>query len=952
MMTTQWPQYFWGKAKRSPDKNIEALHPLEHHAIDVTCVFEAVLKIETIRKRLAAAGGLDDLTPGQIQRLCYLVALHDIGKFNTGFQYKIFPAVQGAPGKAGHVSEAAHLLFESGELLGEAADDLGLAEMEFWCSEPDGAAALLLAVLSHHGRPVSPLSTDPIAAMAKARRIWAPFGELDPIPAIRSFCARMRAALPLAFAPETEVLPSSPAFQHHFAGLVMLSDWIGSTERAADGTPVFAFSDSLHDDRWTFARAAALRALNEIGLSPAGRKMLSVNGVSLESLIGAPGATPNPMQAATSGLASDFLPQLLLIESETGSGKTEAALLHFFELYARGRVDGLYLALPTRTSAVQIHARVVRAVANLFPDADRPPVVLAVPGYLRVDEAQGTRLPDFETLWDDSPGGRPDRLRHWAAENAKRYMAAPIVVGTIDQALLGVVRSRHAQMRWAASSRHLLAIDEVHASDTYMTHLVRTLVDRHLALGGHALLMSATLGAVARAAFFSPEGGVPALAEASRSAYPALTWARPTASSLPQMDKPATSTASRQPVSLPIAGSGRRKDIAIRLESRNSDEGWIAREALFQAHRGARVIIIRNTVGDAVRLHEAVETAAAERGCEDLLFRCSGVSTLHHARFSPADRRRLDDRVEAVFGKPGRRRTALAGHHGTIDPGTGASRGVVLVATQTVEQSLDIDADLLITDLCPMDVLLQRLGRLWRHDRDRPQGLDHPTAIVLTPESRDLGKLIGKPRWGLGNVYSDLRVIEATLRVLLARRPEDILPTLRESLAPLLAGGIMRIPDMNRALVEAATHPEALEAVVADGGAKWRTYQAELGGVRAAHTQAAQNCLLDIGRGFVDTVRVSDDQSAATRLGVLDIAIDLPRGVHSPFPDENGQPAPLSALNIPGWLCEADEDEHPVPVPISKGHVFSFVFGTRRKKNGRGTQIVWDYGRRGLIPRA
>ena len=170
--------------------------------------------------------------------------------------------------------------------------------------------------------------------------------------------------------------------------------------------------------------------------------------------------------------------------------------------------------------------------------------------------------------------------------------------------------------------------------------------------------------------------------------------------------------------------------------------------ALRAAEDGAKVLVIRNTVGAAIATAQALETAA---GCSHpALFRVAGVATLHHGRFAPIDRQLLDAAVETALGKAS----------------PAAAR--VVIGTQTLEQSLDLDADLLITDLCPVDVLLQRIGRLHRHARARPPGFAEPQAIVLTPRTRDLLPLLrgGRGRHGLGLVYEDARIIEATWRLL------------------------------------------------------------------------------------------------------------------------------------------------------------------------------------------
>ncbi|MDB4914145.1 MAG: CRISPR-associated helicase/endonuclease Cas3, partial [Gemmatimonadetes bacterium] len=190
-------------------------------------------------------------------------------------------------------------------------------------------------------------------------------------------------------------------------------------------------------------------------------------------------------------LPRDEESSITILESETGSGKTEAALARFVTLFSAGKVDGLYFALPTRTAATQMHKRVFDATAMAFTEP--PPVILAVPGYLRVDDTEGRRheLARFDVLWPDA---ERFRYRGWAAEGPKRYLAGCIVVGTVDQVLLSSLRVGHAHMRATSLMRMLLVVDEVHASDAYMTRILEDVLARHRRAGGHALLLSATLG--------------------------------------------------------------------------------------------------------------------------------------------------------------------------------------------------------------------------------------------------------------------------------------------------------------------------------------------------------------------------------------------------------------------------------------------------------------------------
>ena len=431
--------------------------------------------------------------------------------------------------------------------------------------------------------------------------------------------------------------------------------------------------------------------------------------------------------------------------------------------------------------------------------------MLAVPGYVKAGDIAGRRLQDYVVWWDDHAEGAAAQ-RRWVAESSKRYLAAQIAVGTVDQAMMASLKVKHAHMRAACLARNLLVVDEVHASDTYMGRILRALLEAHLGSGGYALLMSATLGYSARRLWLST-GRAPqtldslSLKEAIDSPYPAISATSSTGERVTAVDE-----------------NGREKTVRVSSEPVMHDFDAVATLALDAARNGAKVLVIRNTVGYAIGTQQAVEDGA-ETGESGLLFDVDGITTLHHGRFAVEDRRFLDRRVELLLG-----RERPAG-------------GRVVVGTQTLEQSLDIDADLLITDLCPVDVLLQRIGRLHRHQRyDRPEKYKTPTCIVLTPEGKDLSPLLARVANanGLGPhgfVYSDLRVLEATRRLIAQH-------------------GEWSIPKMNRELVERATHPEALGQIVLELGDEWRVHANSVEGGQIVDGLTAQNSIIMRDKSF------------------------------------------------------------------------------------------------------
>lgn len=794
-------------------------HPLADHCMDVAVTFQALLNVPGIARSLLPAD------PVQRERLTVLAFLHDFGKCNRGFQAKADPDARDT---AGHVFEGLALLWDLGALWPPGWEAL-LGDIVGWFKDEGQAVQMLLASLSHHGRPVSDNDFEKSEAVRrKAREWWTASGGYDPLAALDALAATVREAFPLAFRGEAAPIDATPALQQRFAGLVMLADWIGSD------TQFFPYRQSPEEDRLALARAAAQRALQSIGLMPPARREPRPFETTFAF-------RPTPLQAA---LAGEITPsndvRLLLAESDTGSGKTEAALAWFFRLYSEGRVDGLYFALPTRVAARELYARVLQAIEAAFEPDDRPgPVLLAAPGYVKVDgQSVSHALADPEgTLWDDTEADR-QRERLWSAERPKRFLAAPVAVGTIDQALLSVLQVKHSLLRSVCLDRHLLVVDEVHASDPYMREALKALLKGHLARGGWALLLSATLGESAAAEFF---GRPPQpLADAMQRPYPLLS--------------------SRTEV-WPMPAS-RTRSIEVTCSPSLTDDAALLPGLIAALEAGARVLVVCNTVARANALFRLVE-ATLERDHPALLaalFQLDGQRCPHHSRFARADRERLDAAVTAQLGK-------------------GSTDGPrLLIGTQTLEQSLDIDADWLITDLAPMDVLIQRFGRLHRHDRARrPGGFAQPRALVRVPE-RGLEALLKqddppRDRAGLGSVYADGRVLALTLRSL-----QD---------APRV-----ELPAQARERIERTTHPDAFATLPAI----WMAHGQMIEDKARGEIRLAIRSLLD-DKPFGELHYPDKREDVLTRLGRPTFELPLATPLRSPFG------ATIDRMSLPAhWL--------------------------------------------------
>lgn len=835
-MNTVQSSAAWGKC--SPDGR---RHPLVDHCLDVAIVLRALLDLDNLARLGIADARLKD-------RLAVIAFLHDLGKCNWGFQAKADPKEKDT---AGHGWEAMALLLDLQSAWPSAWSAL-LADICDWFGGDESAmAAMLLAAISHHGRPLSLNDYQHADAGRRARRYWERRAAYDPLQALDELASYVRGAFPAAFEPGGPVIEATPALQQRFAGLVMLADWIGSD------THYFPYRASPHEDRAGLTRDAATRALRAIGLAPPPSRQS-------KSFLGTFGFDPSPLQKQLAQeLAVEESHRLLLIESDTGSGKTEAALAWFFRLYAAGVVDGLYFALPTRVAARELYERVRKAIDAAFEPHARPsPVLLAAPGYVKADGAPVLPNPSG-TLWDDSVrDARREQL--WSAERPKRFLAAPIGVGTIDQALLSALQVKHSLLRSVCLDRHLLVVDEVHASDTYMREVLRALLDGHLRRGGWALLLSATLGESAAAPFF--QRPVLPLAQALQRPYPALSM-------------------QAGPRAIPASRPARR--VEVTLSPTLTDDDPLVPELVEALRHGARVLVVCNTVARANALLRQVEAhlASAAPSLLPALFALDGIRCPHHGRFAREDRERLDAYVTSALGRQSPQGPLL------------------LIGTQTLEQSLDIDADWLVTDLAPMDVLVQRFGRLHRHERKaRPEPFATPRACVRVPHAplagflRSDGTLRGPA--GLGSVYDDGRVLQRTLEELSARTA-------------------IVLPEDSRALIERTTHPEAW----AELPPEWGPHCAWLEGARLAELRAAVGAVLK-EEPFGDLHYSDKSEKVVTRLGTPTFDLPLTTPCRSAFG------IPVERVQIPAhWLPDA-----PLPDTVtaeSNAEGFRFVLGDR-----------------------
>ncbi len=390
------------------------------------------------------------------------------------------------------------------------------------------------------------------------------------------------------------------------------------------------------------------------------------SGLSFQELFDFP---PNLVQEQ----AADFIqePGLYVIEAPMGSGKTEASLLAAYRLMDQGLATGVYFALPTQITSNRIHLRLNSFVSKAASD-DSSTRLIHRNSWLF--ENVIVPLSAVEHLTDEED--RAD-VRRWFC-TPKRSILAPFGVGTVDQALLSIVAAKHFFLRRCGLAGKVVIIDEVHSYDMYTGTLIDKLCDALLPLGCTIIILSATLTRSRRRSLTT------IASEAETDGYPLLSGKTATGRALPE-----------RAVAPPL-------DRHVKVSFLDTEDARA--RATDAAGNGAGVLWICDTVDSAQETFHLLKEAAAKGGF---------AIGLLHSRFPFFFREELESVWMERLGKMRQVKPAC-----------------ILVSTQVVEQSVDLNADLLVTELAPTDMLLQRLGRLWRHELpDRP--LAYPEVIVL-----------------------------------------------------------------------------------------------------------------------------------------------------------------------------------------------------------------------------
>lgn len=768
----------WGK-----ERGLGTPYPLVGHLVDTGIVAGALWdEFLAESQQRSIAGELGVGPEGARSLIAFWAGLHDVGKIQRGFQFQR-DALR-------HASCAALLADEAfgGRAPGDSgAGSLGhqvasarvlpmlLAEVGYPEGRRQPAGWLVVRVAQmlggHHGR---------YPALPEARNVFTPLRDYPELGTggwdvqRREHVAALREVLG-----HPDVVPAGAGLSVQaavvVAGLVVVADWLASQDdfvvrqQAADAASGGLGTMEALREHAARAAAEASGLLKSAGLGRARFAVRDFRGRFPEI------AHPHPLQVSVDVELSEAGafssgPGVLLVTAPPGEGKTEVALAAAAAMGQVAGCPGVAFLLPTRATADQLYGRVdTFARANLMDDA----ALTLLHGAADLNEQYAPdEQPEPRTLTDghDASTGRASVSAGRWLRTRGRGLLAPLSVGTIDQALMAVLPLRHNALRQLGLAGKTVVVDEAHAYDAFTHALLLRLLVWLGALRVPVVLLSATLtGRTATGlveAYLTGAGRKPSSYELPAPSYPGWLYAD-------------AATATVKLPSGPI-GTNRPSSLGVDLlqvtHTYDAAVGNGRLAALLQevdpvTEEGGCVAVICTTVGEAQLTFRALrdhfrelygrdyngwDDRVAQNGQPDRPEGGAGPRLrLLHARFPGRRRTAITWEAEKWFGRVGK--------HGVQRPVP--PRGTILVATQVIEQSLDMDFDLVVSDLAPMALLLQRAGRVWRHQATapyRPAWSHGPRLAVLVPVD-DKGKLAVPKSWG--DVYAS-SLLRRTLEAL------------------------------------------------------------------------------------------------------------------------------------------------------------------------------------------
>lgn len=679
---------FWAKSR---DFGIEHLSLLQHSR-DISWITTDIadsLLAPATRRFLSTA--LGNIPLDAVLKLA--AAAHDVGKASPFFQQKI-PALSSRVAAAGFQSDVTPQ-----QMTANPHATISAHALVFWLEQHKGSRLdattkqfWFAVIAGHHGTftPVSLPSDD----LSRELRIWPEWQKarsdiLDTLTEELGFTAEHLRHLATIFDDAEDAIACSAAAAL-ITGVLICSDWVASSE---DNFP-------LINEQLKYQHRRLESARNQIDLGGHWQP----SPVDSESFMGRfalpESATLRNVQKAVIDVGNvQTRPSLTIIENETGSGKTEAALALADIIAAKLGFNGLFFAQPTRVTSDAIFSRVADWLSR--SNSSEPVSTVLAHGKAEFnDEFKELTTSDFSPIYDDAASTNQTQLEatQWF-QGRKTGLLASVAVGTIDQALFAVLQSKHNVLRHLGLAGKVIIIDEIHAADSYMRVYTTRLLEWLGLYGAPVIALSATLPPATRMELLNAyhqgasryDGTKPTLDDSP--VYPRITWTdgHTTETVAPEHDGLNRTTHAS-------FGEGDLPEMAEKARELSTDGGCIG--------------IICSTVSRAQELYKLISAK-------------DDATVLLHSRFLTADRIELESSLVHKLGRKA---------------GDKRPKKLIVVSTQIIEQGLDLDFDAMITDIAPTDLLIQRIGRLHRHpvvDGLRPARLKKPTLTIFGADSPD-----------------------------------------------------------------------------------------------------------------------------------------------------------------------------------------------------------------------
>lgn len=662
----------WSKTRRGVDAHVADswAYPLVLHMLDVAIAADIIMDQWKL--------SFGDCTSNAVLRplFVFLAGAHDIGKAIPQFQRKHGHSYQILKDQFDFSISA--LSAPEGNAVYTPHGHASFVVLKEYLNHSfhinkKSANWLARAVSGHHGFFPTSAETNHLGAqtvLMGSRPIWQQ---------ARQQMLDMLANI-LNISPVYEHMPDlSHAQMVMLAGLTTIADWVASgdidVQYRIDG--IDALSEYVvHARKRLTQRCQSLQWERSVP-----RETMTLSEIINQTI-------PRPLHTSTYQLVNQHDVRFVLIEAPTGEGKTEASFVVAMAHAKRKGVLSTFFALPTQATSNQMYARVVEWLNQILPT--QSPIHLVHGGNLFVDSYK-----PFQQSLEIYDATIADLHNNIQAESwfttTKRIMLAAQGVGTVDQALMGVLKTKHGFVRLVGLAGKIVIIDEVHAYDVYTSTILDNLLMWLKALDCTVVLLSATLPTTRRQKLLSVWG----VKEIDTQRYPRLIGVE------------ANGVAHIQTV--PSQQSGR----VVAIQKINPRESVIAKFAVDSIAHGGIALIICNTVARAQQIYRDMSAYGLDYAV-----------VLLHSRMTNAQRSTVEKTVIEALGK----HTANRPYR------------MIVIGTQVLEQSLDIDADVLISDLAPIDLLIQRMGRIHRHQRTNRAVNQHNPVMYVACEAPDFSQ--------------------------------------------------------------------------------------------------------------------------------------------------------------------------------------------------------------------